>query len=171
MSISPPSDIVLDVARAADPARYAEAAARLTRPAAGSAAAEPFAVVLAPPPPANAAPPPPAPRSADPAADAYRGFEAMVLATLIEATIPDELSAVYGSGTAGDLWKSMLAEQFGAAMAEAGGIGIARQLAEQAAARSATETLLVTAIERHAIGAAKPDAAASDPLDPTGWTE
>jgi len=34
MSISPPSDIVLDVARAADPTRYAEAAARLTRAAA-----------------------------------------------------------------------------------------------------------------------------------------
>ena len=29
MSISPPSDIVLDVARAADPARYREAAAKL----------------------------------------------------------------------------------------------------------------------------------------------
>ena len=32
MSISPPSDIVLDVARAADPARVQEAAAKLSQP-------------------------------------------------------------------------------------------------------------------------------------------
>ena len=34
MSISPPVDIVLDVARAADPVRYKDAVARLTRIAA-----------------------------------------------------------------------------------------------------------------------------------------
>ena len=33
MSISPPTDIVLDVARAADPTRYTQAAARLNRTA------------------------------------------------------------------------------------------------------------------------------------------
>ena len=154
MSISPPSDIVLDVARAADPARYAEAAARLTRTAAD--AAEPFAAILAgpaQPPPARAIAaslqPTPAPTSR--AADAYQDFEAMVLATFIEATMPEQLSAVFGSGTAGSVWKSMLAEQLGAEMARAGGVGLARALAQDAEARAAAETLLVTAIERRAI--------------------
>jgi hypothetical protein len=41
MSITPPSDIVLDVARAADPARYQDAVAKLSQP--GSAGATAFA--------------------------------------------------------------------------------------------------------------------------------
>ena len=39
MSISPPTDIVLDVARAADPARYQEATAKLGAPGAADPAA------------------------------------------------------------------------------------------------------------------------------------
>jgi len=167
MSISPPSDIVLDVVRAADPARYAEAAARLTRIAAANA--EPFAEALAAPNAPNLPPaaPPSAPATVE--ADAYLGFEAMVLATLIEATMPDQLSAVFGSGTAGGIWKSMLAEQLGAAMARAGGIGIARQLEADAAERSATEALLIATVERRVAREAKPDIVAVDDSSVTGW--
>jgi hypothetical protein len=168
MSISPPSDIVLDVARAADPTRYAQAAARLSRVADGPT--EQFPEILAdlPPPAATPAGPP----RIKPG-DAYQEFEAMVLATMIEATIPDQLTSVFGSGTAGDVWKSMLAEQLGAEMAKAGGVGLARQLREAAtpALRSDTEALLVTTLERQMISAMKPEATIPADVAPRGPTE
>ena len=52
----------------------------------------------------------------------------MTLATMIEAAMPDDASSAYGSGTAGSVWKSMMAEQLGKQMAKAGGIGLASQL-------------------------------------------
>nr|WP_281375067.1 rod-binding protein [Methylobacterium fujisawaense] len=42
--------------------------------------------------------------------------------------LPQGASAVYGKGNAGAIWKSMLAEQLGAQLAKAGGIGIARMI-------------------------------------------
>jgi len=131
MTISPPSDIVLDVARAADPARHRMAVARLD----GAAAGEAFEGVLetvqaepAPPRPGLAPPPAaPYPRPAD-ADQAYRGFEAMALTVFLQAMIPDSPS-IFGDGTAGSIWKSMLAERLADQMAKSGGIGIAAQLA------------------------------------------
>ena len=149
MSISPPSDIVLDVARAADPVRLKEAAERLKRLA--PTGTQPFAEVLeaVPDEPSNqgtagAAPIPgdspigtgmpgggtsgagPVPSDQ---AKAFQGFEAMALSTFIEAAMPEGSSALFGSGTAGNVWKSMLAEQISQQMARAGGIGIAKELA------------------------------------------
>ena len=49
----------------------------------------------------------------------------MVLQTFIQTMLPKDAEAVYGKGMAGDMWKSLLAEQLGDAMAERGGIGIA----------------------------------------------
>lgn len=134
MSISPPSDIVLDVARAADPVRYSEAAARLTRTA---PSAETFANFLsdAATEPAPALPVASVASKKAPAnsAEAYEGLVAMALANMIEASMPGDATAVFGSGTAGSEWKSMLAEQLGAQMAKAGGIDLAAQLARSAA--------------------------------------
>ena len=145
MSISPPSDIVLDVARAADPARYSQAAAKLTStppstdafdqflrdvPGSGSttaADASKLAAIGATKVPAKAA-------------EAYQSFEAMTLATMIEASLPSDADDVFGAGTAGSVWKSMLAEQLGTQMAKAGGIGIATQLARSAQAAFTADT-------------------------------
>jgi peptidoglycan hydrolase FlgJ len=144
MAISPVSDIVLEVARAADPTRYRAAAARLGQIA--NAPAEqpmPFeeALVTARPPA-----PPPLRTPFDPAlalvqmrsVDAMRGqagqpyekFEAFVLQTFIQSMLPRESEATFGAGTAGEIWKSMLAESLGTQLARTGGIGIARMLAE-----------------------------------------
>jgi Rod binding domain-containing protein len=169
MSISPPSDIVLDVARAADPTRYSQAAARLTR---AQPSADAFADFLGDlpeattasgaaivPPALQASGPPPQKAPAN-AAEAYQNFEAMTLSTMIEASMPDNETAVFGSGTAGSVWKSMLAEQLGAQMAKRGGIGLATQLARssqaefggdaasRATAGQQAKTLLVANIER-----------------------
>ncbi|WP_312010205.1 rod-binding protein [Bradyrhizobium cenepequi] len=69
----------------------------------------------------------------------YRKFEAFVLQTFVESMLPQNASEVFGKGTAGTIWRSMLAEQIGNEMAKGEGIGIARQLAKaRHAADSAT---------------------------------
>jgi len=61
------------------------------------------------------------------APSAYRKFEGFVLQVLIESMLPKDESA-FGKGTAGVIWRSMLAEQLGTQLAAAGGIGIAKML-------------------------------------------
>lgn len=61
--------------------------------------------------------------------EVYRKFEAFVLQTFVETMLPKESEEVFGKGTAGGVWKSMLAEQLGAQLAKGKGIGIAKQLA------------------------------------------
>ncbi|MBL8583844.1 MAG: rod-binding protein, partial [Rhizobiaceae bacterium] len=58
----------------------------------------------------------------------FQRFEAMVLQTFIQNMMPKNTESVYGSGMAGDIWKSLMAEQLAASMAERGGIGIASRL-------------------------------------------
>lgn len=164
MAISPPSDIILDVARAADPERLKVATAKLDRLAetAGTAFADLMPAVseagnalvaLADTAPV-VDPSPSAPfdlhrarlrlqnetalASRVDAAESLAGdrrsktlesFEAMVLGTFIGSMLPEGAEGVYGSGTAGDVWKSMLSDQLGVQMARAGGIGIADRLA------------------------------------------
>ena len=59
----------------------------------------------------------------------YRKFEAFILQTFVETMLPKESEEVFGKGTAGGVWKSMLAEQLGSQLAKGNGVGIARQLA------------------------------------------
>jgi hypothetical protein len=133
VSIAPPSDIILDVARAADPERARLATARLER-ISGEKAGAGFEVAMTteareasrfpslPPPPTRATVP--APASEGP----YSKFEAMVLATFVESTLPKNADSYFGEGTAGGVWRGMLAEQIGGQLARSGGIGIARML-------------------------------------------
>ncbi|MBZ8131807.1 rod-binding protein [Afifella sp. IM 167] len=174
MAISPPSDIVLDVARAADPLRYQEATQRLTqmRAAAGTgsaaSAAEAFDALMDETSGETEAAA--APRALSPllqlptnpasaltrlanstalssatsgiggattGADTgtYRSFEAMVLTSFVQTMLPQSSSGLFGSGSAGQIWRSMLAEQIAKQMADSGGVGIADQL--QAETRTA----------------------------------
>ncbi|MBJ7403996.1 MAG: rod-binding protein [Bradyrhizobium sp.] len=61
--------------------------------------------------------------------EVYRKFEAFILQTFVETMLPKESEEVFGKGTAGGIWKSMLAEQLGSQLAKGKGIGIAKQLA------------------------------------------
>lgn len=144
MAISPVSDIVLEVARAADPTRYKAAAARLGQLAGASAEQPmPFEEALGkattPVPPSLRMPFDPAlalvhMRSVDAmraeSAQPYQQFEAFVLQTFIQSMLPRDGQALFGAGTAGEIWKSMLAEGLGTQLARTGGIGLARMLAE-----------------------------------------
>lgn len=151
MTIAPGSDIVLDALMAADPAKSHAVAEKLSQ--LRSSRAGDFDTAIAAPDGANpasatravAAPkdavtaallaqrPPPridtTASSRGTVAPAYRKFEAFVLQTFIEAMLPKDSAVNFGKGVAGDVWRSMLAEQLGSAVAKSGGVGIAKFLA------------------------------------------
>ena len=143
MIVTPTSDVVLDVLDAADPVTQRAATAKLdalkspdadfaatmdaeaTKAAAADQSAAKVAeaqsgVVNGPPVQVIKKPGPD---------EVYRKFEAFILQTFVETMLPKESEEVFGKGTAGGVWKSMLAEQLGAQLAKGKGIGIAKQLA------------------------------------------
>jgi hypothetical protein len=145
MAIKPSSDIVLDVLKAADPVRAQAAAQRLSALGAASVdSPDAFAKAL------DAAQSPPAAQSdsvinaADmrdqlPSLDALASgdqkaektkieFEASILKSFVDEIMPKNETDVYGEGTAGDIWKSMLSEQIARQIAKSGAFGIAKQL-------------------------------------------
>jgi hypothetical protein len=137
VAISPPSDIVLDVIRAADPMRYSAAAEKLSRIGGGLDVAEEglFGAFDAVEEAAAGAPDlrdalaAVEARSPCRAEEPFRKFEAFVLQSFVEAMLPDDAEHVFGSGNAGAIWKSFLAEEIGKEIADAGGVGIADQIA------------------------------------------
>ncbi|RIY01877.1 flagellar biosynthesis protein FlgJ [Aureimonas flava] len=58
-------------------------------------------------------------------------FESFVLRSFIENMLPSQNTSFFGTGTAGNIWRSMLAERIGDEMAKSGGIGIAKMLEEE----------------------------------------
>lgn len=137
MSINPASDIVLDVARAAEPGKALAAADRLSRLGGGSPAAADFAGLIAPAEPGEGALRGqialmssksgfPAPAPVDAPAKAYKGLEELVLQRLVEAMLPNEDSGVFGAGTAGDVWRSMLAEQLAKQIGKSVDLGLGK---------------------------------------------
>lgn len=118
MSISPASDILLDVARAADPGRASAAAERLRMLHATTAGGDDFAQAMALPAGSNAAvvrslavaPMRVAASASAPGGNAYKGLEAFFLQGVVETILPKG-DSLFGGGTAGDVWRSMLAEQ------------------------------------------------------------
>lgn len=71
--------------------------------------------------------------------DPYTQFEAYVMQSFIQSMLPADASNVYGSGTAGEVWRSMLAEHMATEIARTGDIGIADRIRTAAQART-TET-------------------------------
>lgn len=128
MAITPPSDIILDVSRAADPQRYREAVERLARlRATGASAAISSPPAERPTAPSLSAATPSA-RSPRRRLDAYGQFEAFILQTFVQSMLPKNATNVYGRGTAGEVWRSMLAEKIGEELARSGQVGIAQRL-------------------------------------------
>jgi Rod binding domain-containing protein len=145
------TDIVLGVALAADPEKYRVAAERLrgmsaelsaARSAdfqafvasveeARTGAADTAPSALATPTPRVASLPARRPHSAD---DAFAQLEAFVLQTFIQSMLPKNASNVFGKGSAGEIWKSMLAEKLGHEVARSGQLGIAARLMSASAA-------------------------------------
>lgn len=156
VAISPPSDLVLDVVRAADPAEVQAAQAKLKANRAAFAAnslAEAGAgfgaamdVISQPATKAGLANAEPSKRMAE-MPDEYRKFEASILQNFIGSMLPSDSEQVYGKGSAGEFWKSMMAEQIAEGMSKTGGIGIAEQMYSQALARSEGKVVNATTDE------------------------
>lgn len=138
MAISPSSDLVMDVVRAADPSTLAEAqqklqtakaslqASRLNEKNAGFEVAMNTMNNAA----ANAGLANRATNSikTQDIPKQYRQYEGIVLQNFISSMLPKDSEAVYGKGNAGEIWKSMMAEQIGNTISERGGLGIAKQM-------------------------------------------
>ncbi len=74
---------------------------------------------------------------ADKKSDVYVQFEAVLLQNMIESMMPQDYESMFGTGTAGSIWKSMLAEKIAVEIARSGTIGIAKQVSAGPAATSA----------------------------------
>lgn len=145
MAIDPPSDLILDVMRAADPARRQAAVDKLAQAGSSQAPVAEFAAAMDKAQPSNdsfgCGVVEPAgvfhqgmPKAASEPPEAYKKFEAFVLQSFIQNMLPQSSEATYGSGTAGEVWRSFAAEELGKTVADAGGLGIAERLyAEQKA--------------------------------------
>lgn len=133
MSIQTATDIILDVVRAADPAVAQKAEAMLeaasirkSEQAASTPAFEHQLLASADSTGISTLDSKiPVP---DKASESYQRFEAMILQNFIGSMLPKDSEELYGKGTAGEIWKGMMAEQLGAALAKGGGIGIAARM-------------------------------------------
>ena len=141
MAFNPRTDVVLEVASAADPSRATLAAQRLNALAAPNAPTADFAADVdraaaagsaASAPLANAAGArsrlAEAPGGPDKLRQAKTQFEAMMLNSFVGDLLPKDSGEVFGQGMAGDMWRSMLAEQVSMQIAKSGKLGLARRL-------------------------------------------
>jgi hypothetical protein len=188
VAINPPSDIVLDVARAVDPLQYSAASERLSRLGQlPGAEAEDFSRIFDT---VDRPQSTEAPRDIDPARadlrsrlaqsplaasakppDAYQRFEAFVLQSFVQSMFPKHAENIFGQGVAGEIWKSMLAEQIAGQLAKAGGIGIAREIAAAHPAQAAAERDLPRSLMRGYLASAEigfADAVRPDRRDGSG---
>jgi len=147
MSSGPSSDLIIDVMRQADPVKVREAAERLSaigRSAGVSATPEDFTALVhkaisdakgggwyAHSVAAEASAPTPSQNAMVRAKEKMspgQQLESFVLTNLVETMMPKDAESVFGSGTAGSFWRSMLAEKLAAELTMAGGVGLREQL-------------------------------------------
>ncbi|MGI4764067.1 MAG: rod-binding protein [Janthinobacterium lividum] len=158
MSIAPPSDIILDVAQAADPRRLQAATVKLNSmaTASGGTAAD-FHTLLA-----NAAGPSSgtggkagstlsslSPPTTRPSMSPYQKFEAVLLQTFVQEMLPKD-DKLYGDAATADAYRSMMAEQLANQMTKSGRIGIAKMIEKAHGPQTATAAgSVVGASSRH----------------------
>jgi flagellar protein FlgJ len=148
VAINPPSDILSDVAAAAHPRKLQEATQRLETAGTEAAAAANFALamnavngakthdvrtpdaaVTATGLPASTTKAPDAPIAQQSRPEALKKFEAFFLQTFVDSILPKNATSVFGTGTAGEVWRSMLSEHMAAEIAKSSKFGIAERLA------------------------------------------
>jgi flagellar protein FlgJ len=146
MAISVSTDLVMDVLNAAKPSSIAAADAALkavkTSPVEIAAAGEKFANELMSSISKAVSKAEPEAMKMDASdlrrsfetpnqADAHIKFESMVLHQFVQHMLPSEGSVIFGEGMSGEVWKGMMAQQIGDAIAKGGGIGIAEKMLAQ----------------------------------------
>jgi hypothetical protein len=154
MAINPGSDLLSDALAAAEPQRAKAAEERLARLAAqdvqDGSDLQPFQDILTS---ESASLTRSATLAGAPAGglrpakrgSPYEQFEVSVLTSLFELMLPQKAVSVFGSGLAGSVWRTMLAQSLGEVAGHAGVAGIARNLearkhqGKQAAGRASAE--------------------------------
>jgi flagellar protein FlgJ len=63
-------------------------------------------------------------------------FEALYLRQMLEEFMPKDSEALFGKGTAGTVWRSMLAENLATTLSKTGTIGLAQMVIKPAATES-----------------------------------
>jgi hypothetical protein len=58
---------------------------------------------------------------------AYKGLEQLVLKNLVENMLPKDSGVVFGNGTAGDIWRSFLADQLAAEVGKTVDLGVVKK--------------------------------------------
>ncbi|MGV1759433.1 rod-binding protein [Rhizobium sp. A22-96] len=139
MAISPPSDLVLDVVKAANPADVEVAQAKLAANKAafaatslaenGSGFGAAFSALNSAATQAGLAN---ANTHTGPTKvpQVYRKFEAMMMQNFVKNMLPSS-ETLYGKGASGEIWKGMMAEQLGNTIAKNGGVGIAEKMYQE----------------------------------------
>jgi flagellar protein FlgJ len=137
MSVQPLSDIILDVANAADPVKVAAVKQRLAEASGGDFAAllggseaAPFhdwsasakANFFASPTGARIV------ESNTSPDEAKRGLETLVAKMMLETMLPKEGEATFGKGTAGNVWRSMLADRLATELTRGKGLGLLKDV-------------------------------------------
>ena len=143
MAINPPSDIVLDVLKAADPERARLMTQRLNSLSAGSVgdsggftrlldqkgfspASSPSKEGLGGSVQATLL------KRASPASSKTQtvetDFDASILSSFVKELLPKNTEDVFGSGNTGEIWKSMLGDQIARQIAKSGELGISKRL-------------------------------------------
>ena len=163
MAIKPPSDLVLDVSRAADPLEYRASVEKLRNAQSAVRAVNQVAngnsfaqltnadgitsetlsnhqvkYKLKPEGGDNV--------------EAYKKFEAFMLQTFIQNMFTTDTPSVFGKGQAGEFWKSMMAESMAKEMADHGGIGVAKMLENNQQTRQASVELTNELNSTHDLG-------------------
>jgi hypothetical protein len=133
MAILPTSDLILDVARAADPQKALAATRALTAASGGDGAG--FTTTLAGFSPSLTRygyknPSPSLGAAETPAHKAAVGLESVLLKNFVDQMLPKDVVAVFGEGVAGDVWKSMLSEKIANEVAKSGALKLADRLFE-----------------------------------------
>jgi Rod binding domain-containing protein len=127
MAFNPRTDVVLEVLSAADPSRASLAAKRLNALGGSNAPTANFAADLDRAAGARSRLAE-APGGPDKLGQAKTEFEAMMLNSFVNELLPKDTEEVFGQGMAGDMWRSMLAEQVSTQIAKSGKLGLARRL-------------------------------------------
>ncbi len=175
MSIAPPSDIVLDVAQAADPLKVQAATAKLATMASGVGTNVDFASLLQSQSKSSSAtasatttsPTVPYGRGHQmetKPASPYQKFEAVVLQSFMQSILPKD-SDLFGDQFSADAYRSMMSEQLAAQVAKSGRLGIAHAIE---AKENATHHVVTTGPHMAAspiIGAAQPSATTTSSAD------
>ena len=136
MAVEFPSDLILDVARAADPAATRNLEARLN--AGETTGGIPASAVRL----SRTA-------QAPDAGKAAKDFETLLVSNMVEDMMGDSEQSYFGGGFAGSVWKSMMAEQIAARVVETADFGVASKVRATSSSMATTSSRCAASTTRN----------------------